>query len=122
MNAKKILNTYKLAMNIIVLVLNIVKILQIHHIPVINMLVAKIHQDVQTHHHQFIIKTMMVNISIQTIVIVAKLLNIIEHLMMEINVYLIVVKDMFGYLKIILKHVIKVHVQIFQQKLVHSVN
>ena len=59
-------------MNIIVLVLNIVKILQIHHIPVINMLVAKIHQDVQTHHHQFIIKTMIVNISIQTIVIVVK--------------------------------------------------
>lgn len=59
-------------MNIIVLVLIIVKILQIHHIPVINMLVAKIHQDVQTHHHQFIIKTMIVNISIQIIAIAVK--------------------------------------------------
>ena len=59
-------------MNIIALVLNIVKILQIHHIVAIYMLVAKIHQDVQTHHHQFIIKTMMMNISIQTIVIVVK--------------------------------------------------
>ena len=87
-------------MNIIVLVLNIVKILQIHHIPVINMLVAKIHQDVQTHHHQFIIKTMIVNISIQIIVIVAKLLNIIEHLMMEINVLRIVLIIICGMKKV----------------------
>ena len=108
-------------MNIIVLVLNIVKILQIHHIVVIYMLIIKIHQDVQVQPHQFIIKMMMVNISIQTIVIVAKLLNIIEHLMMETNVYLIVVKDMFGYLKMMSRHVIKVHVQTFQQKLEHSV-
>lgn len=59
-------------MNIIVLELNIVKILQTHHILIIDMLVTKIHQGVQVHPHKFITKMMMVNISIQTIVIVVK--------------------------------------------------
>ena len=59
-------------MNIIALVLNTVRILQIHHIVAIYMLIIKIHQDAQVQLHQFITKMMMVNISIQTIVIVVK--------------------------------------------------
>ena len=87
-------------MNIIALVLNIVKILQIHHIPVINMLIIKIHQDAQVQLHQFIIKMMMVSISIQTIAIVVKLLNIIEHSMMETNVLRIVLIIICGMKKV----------------------
>ena len=58
-------------MNIIVLVLNTVRILQIHHIVAIYMLIIKIHQDAQVQLHQFIIKMMMVGkamIQVQTFI------------------------------------------------------